>query len=114
MEQDMFLILKRACKTTNLLPQKTSKKETVDNKEFIRYNDIKLDTFNHRVEIAYSFIEKENDEIIISEMEHHSNIVPWQMICEEKKLKQGVVGLVEDTPDFLALPALVFTHKLSA
>ena len=30
---------------------------------------------------------KENDEIIISEMEHHSNIVPWQMICDEKKLK---------------------------
>jgi len=26
----------------------------------------------------------EGDEIIISEMEHHSNIVPWQMLCEEK------------------------------
>ncbi|MBC8123951.1 MAG: cysteine desulfurase [Gemmatimonadaceae bacterium] len=25
------------------------------------------------------------DEILISAMEHHSNIVPWQMICEEKK-----------------------------
>lgn len=25
-----------------------------------------------------------NDEIIISTMEHHSNIVPWQMVCEEK------------------------------
>jgi len=24
------------------------------------------------------------DEIIVSEMEHHSNIVPWQMLCEEK------------------------------
>ncbi len=24
------------------------------------------------------------DEVIISEMEHHANIVPWQMICEEK------------------------------
>ncbi len=30
------------------------------------------------------FIEK-GDEIIISSMEHHSNIVPWQMLCEEKK-----------------------------
>ncbi len=28
---------------------------------------------------------KEGDEIIISEMEHHSNIVPWQILCEEKK-----------------------------
>lgn len=27
----------------------------------------------------------EGDEIIISAMEHHSNIVPWQMLCEEKK-----------------------------
>ena len=27
----------------------------------------------------------EGDEIIITQMEHHSNIVPWQMLCEEKK-----------------------------
>lgn len=27
----------------------------------------------------------EGDEIIISELEHHSNIVPWQFVCEEKK-----------------------------
>ena len=26
---------------------------------------------------------KEGDEIIISTLEHHSNIVPWQMLCEE-------------------------------
>ena len=25
-----------------------------------------------------------NDEIIVSQLEHHSNIVPWQMLCEEK------------------------------
>ena len=30
---------------------------------------------------------KEGDEIIISAMEHHSNIVPWQMLCEEKGAK---------------------------
>jgi cysteine desulfurase/selenocysteine lyase len=30
---------------------------------------------------------KEGDEIIISAMEHHSNIVPWQMLCLEKKAK---------------------------
>jgi cysteine desulfurase/selenocysteine lyase len=28
---------------------------------------------------------KEGDEVIISAMEHHSNIVPWQMVCEEKR-----------------------------
>jgi cysteine desulfurase/selenocysteine lyase len=27
----------------------------------------------------------ENDEVLITEMEHHSNIVPWQLVCEEKK-----------------------------
>lgn len=37
--------------------------------------------------VAFSFGEafvKEGDEIIVSEMEHHSNIVPWQMLCERK------------------------------
>ncbi len=38
--------------------------------------------------LAYSFGEafiNAGDEILISEMEHHSNIVPWQMLCERKK-----------------------------
>jgi cysteine desulfurase/selenocysteine lyase len=37
--------------------------------------------------VAFSFGEEyvhEGDEIVISEMEHHSNIVPWQMLCERK------------------------------
>ncbi len=34
---------------------------------------------------------KEGDEIIISAMEHHSNIVPWQLICEEKGAKLRVI-----------------------
>ena len=35
--------------------------------------------------VAYSFGEtflEEGDEIIVSAMEHHSNLVPWQMVCE--------------------------------
>ena len=32
---------------------------------------------------SYGQFFREGDEIIISEMEHHSNIVPWQMICEQ-------------------------------
>ncbi len=38
--------------------------------------------------VANSFGERyvsEGDEIIVSEMEHHSNIVPWQMLCQRKK-----------------------------
>lgn len=38
---------------------------------------------------------KENDEVIISAMEHHANIVPWQMICEEKGAKLKVVPFDE-------------------
>ncbi|MCL1850623.1 MAG: cysteine desulfurase [Bacteroidetes bacterium] len=33
----------------------------------------------------------ESDEILITEMEHHSNIVPWQLICEEKKAKLKIL-----------------------
>jgi cysteine desulfurase/selenocysteine lyase len=36
---------------------------------------------------------KEGDEIIISAMEHHSNIVPWQMLCEEKGAKLKVIPM---------------------
>src|SRR5215210_1320896 len=37
----------------------------------------------------------EGDEIIISGMEHHSNIVPWQMLAEEKGAKLRVIPLNE-------------------
>lgn len=43
---------------------------------------------------AFSFGEayvKENDEIIISEMEHHSNIVPWQIMCKRKGAKLRII-----------------------
>jgi len=46
--------------------------------------------------VAYSFGEayvKENDEIIVSEMEHHSNIVPWQMMCKRKGAKLRVIPI---------------------
>lgn len=36
---------------------------------------------------------KKGDEIIISAMEHHSNIVPWQMICEEKEAILKVIPI---------------------
>jgi len=35
----------------------------------------------------------EGDEVVITEMEHHSNIVPWQMLCEEKGAKLRVVPM---------------------
>lgn len=44
--------------------------------------------------IAFSFGEqfvKAGDEIIVSGIEHHSNIVPWQMLCERKNAKLRVI-----------------------
>jgi cysteine desulfurase/selenocysteine lyase len=44
--------------------------------------------------VAFSFGEKyvkSGDEILISEMEHHSNIVPWQMLCERKGAQLKVI-----------------------
>jgi cysteine desulfurase/selenocysteine lyase len=35
------------------------------------------------------------DEIVISEMEHHSNIVPWQMLCEEKGARLRVIPITD-------------------
>ena len=49
--------------------------------------------------LAYSYGEAmvmEGDEIIISTLEHHSNIVPWQMLCERKKAVLRVIPLKED------------------
>ena len=42
------------------------------------------------------FYFNEGDEIIISEMEHHSNIVPWQMIADENKLNLKVINVSEN------------------
>lgn len=38
----------------------------------------------------------EGDEIILSELEHHSNIVPWQMLAEEKGASIKVIPLLDD------------------
>ncbi len=45
--------------------------------------------------VAFSFGEtlNEGDEIIISAMEHHSNIVPWQLLCERKKCVLKVIPI---------------------
>jgi cysteine desulfurase/selenocysteine lyase len=49
--------------------------------------------------IAFSFGEAfctEGDEVIVSELEHHANIVPWQMLCERKKMKLRVIPINEN------------------
>jgi cysteine desulfurase/selenocysteine lyase len=36
------------------------------------------------------------DEVLITEMEHHSNIVPWQLICEEKGAHLAVIPITDE------------------
>lgn len=49
--------------------------------------------------VAFSFGEVfvgEGDEIIVSEEEHHSNIVPWQMLCQRKGATLKVLGVDDE------------------
>ncbi|MCL2247202.1 MAG: cysteine desulfurase [Lentimicrobiaceae bacterium] len=39
---------------------------------------------------------QEGDEVLITEMEHHSNIVPWQLVCEEQKAHLKVLPFNEN------------------
>ncbi len=39
---------------------------------------------------------KEGDEVIVSEMEHHCNIIPWQMLCAEKGAHLRVIPINDD------------------
>jgi len=61
--------------------------------------------------VAFSFGERyvgKDDEIVISGMEHHANIVPWQMLCERKKAKLKVIPFSDQgILDFEAYRALL-------
>ena len=64
--------------------------------------------------LAFSFGEKyvkEGDEIIISEMEHHSNIVPWQMLCERKNAKLRIIPFDENGELILNEYKLLLNNK---
>jgi cysteine desulfurase/selenocysteine lyase len=62
--------------------------------------------------VAFSFGEtlKEGDEILITGMEHHSNIVPWQMLCQRK----GCTLKVADITDNGAIDMDDFRTKLTS
>ena len=48
--------------------------------------------------VANSYVRpilKEGDQIIISQMEHHANIVPWQIICGQKKAELKIIPMNE-------------------
>ena len=60
--------------------------------------------------VAFSFGEllQKGDEILISHMEHHANIVPWQMLCERKGTVLKVIPMLENgTLDMMAFDTLL-------
>lgn len=64
--------------------------------------------------VAFSFGEKyisEGDEIIISEMEHHSNIVPWQLLCERKKAVLKIIPFDENGELIISKYKNLFTEN---
>jgi len=66
--------------------------------------------------VAHSYGRKHvqaGDEIVISTMEHHSNIVPWQMLCEDKGAILRVVP-INDDGEFLMAPRLSPTSLVCA
>ncbi|MCH2490044.1 MAG: cysteine desulfurase [Flavobacteriales bacterium] len=57
---------------------------------------------------GFSDLLKKDDEIIVSAMEHHSNIVPWQMLCERTGALLKVIPMTEEgTLDFFAFEGLL-------
>lgn len=64
--------------------------------------------------VAYTFGRKfiqAGDEIVVTEMEHHSNIVPWQILCEEKGCILKVIPLQKDGTILLEDAARLITAK---
>jgi cysteine desulfurase/selenocysteine lyase len=54
---------------------------------------------------------KEGDEIIISALEHHANIVPWQMLCQEKGATLKVIPMTDEGELVIDDLAALFTDR---
>jgi len=53
--------------------------------------------------VAHSYVRprlEPGDEVLISAMEHHSNIVPWQLVCDERGAKLSVIP-IDDSGDII-------------
>ena len=76
---------------------------------FVRGATEALNLVAHSYSKAYL---KPGDSIILTQMEHHANIVPWQMMAEEKNIEIQVVPIREDgSLDLVKLSALLAQEK---
>jgi len=70
---------------------------------------------------GFRSILKKNDVVLVSALEHHSNIVPWQMLCEKTEALLKVIPMTQegelDMDEFETLlklkPKLIFTNHIS-
>ncbi|MFH2204729.1 MAG: cysteine desulfurase [Elusimicrobiota bacterium] len=54
---------------------------------------------------------KEGDEILLTELEHHSNLIPWQMLAKEKGVRLGFVPIEKDGSITLEAARGAFTPR---
>jgi cysteine desulfurase/selenocysteine lyase len=63
--------------------------------------------------VAYSYLEpllSAGDEIVVTELEHHANIVPWQLLCQRKGAVLKVLPILDNGElDLAQLPRLLTT-----
>jgi cysteine desulfurase/selenocysteine lyase len=45
---------------------------------------------------AQKFVLKQGDEILVTEMEHHANLIPWQELADKTEVKLRWIGLTDD------------------
>ena len=58
---------------------------------------------------GYAAILQAGDELLVSAMEHHSNIVPWQMLCEKTAATLKVIPMHPDGTNMAAYNAMLST-----
>jgi len=66
-----------------------------ENAEQIIFTKGTTESINMVASGFYSFV-NEGDEVVISAMEHHSNLVPWQQLCEKRGARLRVIPVLED------------------
>jgi len=65
------------------------------------------DSINMLTSTCADFV-NEGDEILVSGMEHHSNLVPWQQLCKKKNANLKVIPVLENGEvDLVDLPSLI-------
>lgn len=91
-------------------------RETV--KEFVKARSSKDIVFvrgttegiNFIAQTCKSFL-KEGDEVLLTEMEHHANIVPWQLLADEMRLRIRVIPFNDDGDIMMDEYRRLLTHK---